>query len=65
MFKSIFDPDFKYRSADLTDLRRTFARIRRNQRSVPRRTADEPLGRNVVPIGSSGAGEPGHWPFPG
>jgi hypothetical protein len=65
MFKSIYDPDFKYRSADRTDLRRTFARIRRTQQSVPRRKEDDPLGSNVVPIGSSTAGEAGHWPFPG
>lgn len=65
MFKSIYDPDFKYRSADRTDLRRTFARIRRTQQSVLRPKEDDPLGSNVVPIGSSTAGEAGHWPFPG
>lgn len=32
-FKSILDPDFKYRNAASTDLRKTFERIKRAQRS--------------------------------
>jgi hypothetical protein len=67
MFKSIFDPDFKYRSADDTDVRLTFARIRREQRSVQRCSEREPPGTNVVPIVSSpDSGQDGrnHWPFP-
>jgi hypothetical protein len=35
-FKSVFDRDFKYRSADLTDVRLTFERIRREQRRAQR-----------------------------
>jgi hypothetical protein len=33
-FKSVFNPDFKYRSANATDVRRTFERIRREQRKA-------------------------------
>jgi hypothetical protein len=32
-FKSILDSDFKYRNAASTDVRKTFERIRREQRS--------------------------------
>lgn len=31
-FKSILDPEFKYRNAASTDVRRTFERIRKEQR---------------------------------
>lgn len=67
MFKSVLDPDFKYRSADDTDVRLTFARIRRQQQSAQRRSEGEPLGAKVVPIASSpDSGQDGrnHWPFP-
>ena len=33
-FKSVFDPAFKYRTAISTDIRKTFERARREQRSV-------------------------------
>lgn len=32
MFKSLLDPEFKYRNAASTDIRKTFERIRREQR---------------------------------
>jgi hypothetical protein len=40
-FKSVFDPDFKYRNADTTDVRLTFERIKREQRKAQRRSEDE------------------------
>lgn len=67
MFKSIFNPDFKYRSADHTDVRLTFARIKRQQRSAQRQGEPDPTASNVVPIGASpGSAQDadGHWPFP-
>lgn len=67
MFKSIFSPDFKYRSADHTDVRLTFARIKRQQRSAQRQSEPDPTGSNVVPIGASPGGAQGvdsQWPFP-
>ena len=33
-FKSVFDSDFKYRTADRTDVRLTFRRIRRERRNA-------------------------------
>ena len=43
-FKSVFDPDFKYRSAASTDLRKTFERIKREQgKAQPK--AKENVGR--------------------
>jgi hypothetical protein len=68
MFKSVLDPDFKYRSADDTDVRLTFARIRRQQQSAQQRRSErEPPGAKVAPIVSSpDSGQDGrnHWPFP-
>ena len=32
MFKSLLDPDFKYRNSASTDIRKTFERVRREQR---------------------------------
>jgi hypothetical protein len=67
MFKSIFNPDFKYRSADHTDVRLTFARVKRRQRSVQRQGEPDRTGSNVVPIGASPGsvqGADSHWPFP-
>ncbi len=67
MFKSVLDPDFKYRSADDTDVRLTFARIRREQQSIQRRSEREPPGAELVPaVSSADSGQDGrsHWPFP-
>jgi hypothetical protein len=33
-FKSVLDPHFKYRSAASTDVRKTFERIKRDQRKA-------------------------------
>jgi hypothetical protein len=49
-FKSVFDPDFKYRTADLTDVRLTFERIRREQRKA-QRAALEAENKVVARIG--------------
>ena len=52
-FKTILDPEFKYRRAEATDLRVTFARIRREQqRRQAQAKADAP------------AMAAGGWPFP-
>jgi hypothetical protein len=53
--RSIFDRDFKYvRSVD-TDLRKTFARIRRQQQSkkqVANARAVPDVGENILTLGS-------------
>jgi hypothetical protein len=53
--RSIFDRDFKYvRSVD-TDLRKTFARIRRQQQSkkqVVNARAVSDVGENILTLGS-------------
>jgi hypothetical protein len=58
-FKSVFDPDFKYRSADTTDVRLTFERIRRDFERIRReqrkaqRAALEAESKIVARIGPS------------
>ena len=48
----IVNREFKYRNADSTDVRRTFARIRREQRRAQRRRDRElPEGREPVQPG--------------
>jgi hypothetical protein len=65
-FKTVFDADFKYRNADTTDVRLTFARIRREQRKAQERTERERVASKIVPIGSSPntAQITKKWPFP-
>jgi hypothetical protein len=51
--KSILDPTFRYTPSVQTDIRKTFARIRREQRGIEPRViprADETLRNNVLPI---------------
>lgn len=50
--KSILDPTFRYTSSANTDLRKTFARIRRESRRQTQATAvsDKDVSRNVTPI---------------
>ena len=50
--KSILDPTFRYTSSANTDLRKTFARIRReSRRQTPSTARDEPeSGQKVTPI---------------
>jgi hypothetical protein len=48
-FKSILDPEFKYRNAASTDVRKTFERIRREQRlEEERRRAANDFGSAKV-----------------
>ena len=48
--KSILDPEFRYTPSVETDLRKTFARIRREQRrQIETRTVAE-ARKNVLPI---------------
>jgi hypothetical protein len=46
--KSILDPSFKYTSSANTDIAKTFARIRREQRRVAEAPAPPP--GNVAPL---------------
>lgn len=48
--KSILDPTFKYTPAAETDLRRTFARVRRELRKA----AHQPTAPRVIPIKREG-----------
>jgi hypothetical protein len=49
-FKSILDPSFKYRNSASTDVRKTFERIRREQRlnSQGARSGEEEHNTKVV-----------------
>lgn len=44
-FKSVYDPDFKYRSAVSTDVRLTFERIRQEQQEAQRLALEESDGK--------------------
>ena len=46
--KTVFDADFKYRNADTTDVRLTFARIRREQQKA--RSRNEGGVAEALPI---------------
>ena len=50
--KSILDPEFRYTPSVETDLRKTFARIRREQRRVKeaRSVAEAEVRKKILPI---------------
>jgi hypothetical protein len=45
--KSILDPAFRYVPSIETDVRKTFERVRREQREQPRTTSNRGAGTNV------------------
>jgi hypothetical protein len=47
-FKSILDPEFKYRNAASTDVRKTFERIRKERVEQERRVANDYGSSKVV-----------------
>jgi hypothetical protein len=47
-FKSILDPEFKYRNAASTDVRKTFERIRKERLEHERRVANDYGSSKVV-----------------
>jgi len=47
-FKSILDPEFKYRNAASTDVRKTFERIRKQRVEQERRVANDYGSSKVV-----------------
>jgi hypothetical protein len=55
--KTILDPSFRYTASFSTDLKKTFARIRRSQRSDPAKAAQESaVPANVASIVRKSAG---------
>ena len=48
--KSILDPTFHYTSSANTDLRKTFARVRRELRKQQRTTTEPDAATNVSPM---------------
>jgi len=49
--KSILDPTFRYVPSVETDLRKTFARVRREMRgNTQRASVEAPMAGNVLPI---------------
>jgi hypothetical protein len=47
-FKSILDPEFKYRNAASTDVRKTFERIRKERLEQERRVANDYGSSKIV-----------------
>ena len=56
--KSILDPSFRYTPSAGTDLRKTFARIRREQQKQTGYSSADEAGTNVLSIKQRKAGEP-------
>jgi hypothetical protein len=56
--KTILDPSFRYTSSYNTDLKKTFAKLRRDQRTDARKTAPlpAPIPGNVASIVRKAAG---------
>jgi hypothetical protein len=46
-FKSIFDPNFRYRNANSTDVGKTFKRIKREQKRKQRGATENEAGGSV------------------
>jgi hypothetical protein len=58
-FKSILDPEFKYRNAASTDLRKTFERIRKEQRVDQERSVANDYGSPGSPTAGPPRPRPG------
>ena len=48
--KSILDPSFRYVASHSTDVRKTFARVRREMRTEPTPQEDPASAKRVVPL---------------
>jgi len=48
--KSILDPSFRYVASHATDVRKTFARVRREMRTEPLPQEDPAPGKRVVTL---------------
>ncbi len=56
--KSILDPTFHYTSSANTDLRKTFARVRRELRKQQQTTSETDAASNVSPMFQRGGRTP-------
>ena len=58
--KSILDPSFRYTKSVETDLRKTFARVRRDIRKQQQEQSTVSVSRKVLPFNSRNAALEGH-----